>query len=116
MRRRTEPIQPPPVRLKSPPPGPRKPWEPYLFEPADASAVQAMARGEASPDQQRRALELIVNKLACTYDLSFRPEGDRDTVFAEGKRSVGLQLVKLANISVSELVRREQEIAAQKKP
>lgn len=100
------------MRLRAAPPGPRKPWEPYAFEPADASAVQAMARGEASADQQQRFLNLLINGLCATYDLSFRPEGDRDTVFAEGKRHVGLQLVKLSRISVTELVRREKENAA----
>lgn len=102
----------PPVRLKPSPPGALKPWHPYLVEPADASAVQAMARGEASPDQQRRVLELVINKLTGNYDLSYRPDSERDTCFAEGKRFVGLQLVKLANISVTELVRIETERAA----
>lgn len=105
-----------PLRLPPAPPGPPKPWQPYIFEPADATAVQAVARGEASAEQQRRVLDLVINRLACTYDMSYRPDSERDSVFAEGKRNVGLQLVKLANVSVTELLRREKERDAKKSP
>lgn len=80
---------------------PPEPWKPADWELPDAGAIQALARGDASPDQQRRALDFIVQKLARTYDLSFRPSGDRDTAFAEGSRWVGLQLVKLINLNLS---------------
>lgn len=102
------------TRLPPSPPGPPKPWQPYLFEAADASAVQALARGEASADQQRRVLELVIHRLSCTYDLSYRPDSTRDTDFAEGKRSVGLQLVKLTAINIGELERRERAKAEKK--
>lgn len=80
-----------------------EPWKPSGWDIPDAAAIQALQRGEATPDQQRRALTFIVNALAGTYDGSFRPgpDGDRVTAFAEGKRSVGLQIVKLANLSLS---------------
>jgi hypothetical protein len=43
---------------------------------------------------------------ACsTYDLSFRPQSQRDTDFAEGRRFVGLQLVKLTKINLALLKR-----------
>lgn len=76
------------------------PYAPVDYEPADVTAIQALERGDASPDLQRRALAFIVNDLACTYDLSYRPKSDRDTAFAEGKRHVGLQLVKLLKLNV----------------
>lgn len=81
------------------------PWKPPLYEPGDASALQALASGTAEPYQQKRALEWIV-AAAGTYDLSFRPGpgGERDTAFAEGKRFLGLQIVKLLKINVSKLV------------
>lgn len=78
------------------------PYIPPVWEPADISAIQALQRGDASPDQQRRALDYIIN-LAGTYDLSYRPESDRDTTFAEGKRFVGLQIVKALKINLAAL-------------
>ena len=80
-----------------------EPWKPAAWEIPDAGAIQALQRGDATPDQQKRALTFIVNVLAGTYDGSFRPgpDGERVTAFAEGKRHVGLQIVKLANLSLS---------------
>lgn len=82
------------------------PWKPAAFEDADAAALQALARGSASSDQQKRALDWIVLKACATYDLSYRPDSERDTAFAEGRRSVGLQIVKLVKLKLG-LLRRE---------
>lgn len=79
-----------------------EPWKPAEWTVQDAGAIQALQRGDATPDQQQHALKFIVNSLAATYDGSFRPgaDGDRVTAFAEGKRHVGLAIVKLANIAL----------------
>ena len=61
-------------------------------------AIKAMAKGTARPDQQKTALDYIINRLCCTYDLSFRLDnqgGERGTAFAEGRRLVGLQLAAI---------------------
>jgi hypothetical protein len=111
MRTRRAASQPPPaLRLPPAQPGPPKSWHPYPFEVADAQAVQSLARGQASADQQTRVLALLINGLCGTYDLSYRPDGDRDTAFAEGKRFVGLQLVKLTAVNISELERIERDL------
>jgi hypothetical protein len=68
---------------------------PPSYEPADIEAFQALQRGDASEHQQRRALDWLVNKAASTYDLSFSPGDQHLTAFAEGRRYVGLQVVKL---------------------
>jgi hypothetical protein len=80
--------------LKKPPAV--EPWHPAPYDDADTYAIKALAAGVANEGQQKRALEWIINTLCGTYDLSYRPgpEGNRDTAFAEGRRSVGLQLVK----------------------
>lgn len=78
-----------------------EPWKPSNYEIEDAGAIQALLRGEAMPHQQQRALTYIIETLCGTYDMSFRPAGDRDTCFAEGKRFVGNQLVKLSKINLS---------------
>ena len=84
-------------------------WLPPPYEPADASAMQALVIGEADGDQQKRALKWIIESASSTYDLSFRPgsDGDRETAFAEGRRFVGLNVVKLTRLNVSKLVRKQ---------
>lgn len=81
---------------------PRSPaWMPADYELPDVEAVQAVAKGLANEVQQKRAIAWII-KAADTYDVSFRSDadgGDRDTAFAEGKRFVGLSIVKLVNMS-----------------
>ena len=74
------------------------PWKPPAYEDADAYAIRALQSGNATPDQQQRALDYIINGLAGTYDLSYRPSSDRDTTFAEGRRFVGLQIVKFLKV------------------
>jgi hypothetical protein len=78
-----------------------EPWKPTEWEPADAAAIQALVRGDASPEQQRRAVDYIINDIARTYDMSYRPNSERDTTFAEGKRYVGAQIVKAINLNLA---------------
>jgi len=77
-----------------------EPWKPTRWDKPDAAAFQALARGEASPDQQKRALRFLVENIAGYYDISFRPESDRVSAFAEGKRFVGQQVVKLIALNM----------------
>jgi hypothetical protein len=78
-----------------------QPWMPAPYDPdgADTMAIKALATGTANEGQQRRALKWIIEAACGTYDLSFRPgpDGERETAFAEGKRHIGLQLVKHIN-------------------
>ena len=78
---------------------------PVKYVKADAAALQAMRRGEATPDQQLRALEYIVETICDRNGMSFRPgpEGARDTDFAEGRRFVGNQIVKLTNMPLNKI-------------
>lgn len=97
---------------------PWRPWRPVevnetpavgpgFLNKADAIAIKAMAQGEATADQQKRALEAIIYRIACSDDLSFRADdhgGDRESAFAEGKRYVGLQLKKLIHTNLDILL------------
>lgn len=85
------------------------PWKPAEYALADATAFQALAAGTADKDQQLRALKWLIENCCRTYDLSYRPGpgGQRDTDFAEGQRSVGLQVVKLVKLNVGMLRRSE---------
>lgn len=79
------------------------------YSKADVYALKALAAGNASEGQQKRALAWIVNAAARTYDLSFSPASDRETSFAEGRRFVGLQVVKLVNMPGDVLQRMKDE-------
>jgi hypothetical protein len=82
---------------------PLEPWKPTPWETEDAGAIQALMRGNAQPHQQQHALKYIVEMLAGYYEISFKsgPDGDRLTAFAEGKRFVGQQIVKLSKLNLS---------------
>lgn len=86
----------------------KKPTPPYLrcdWDVPVVAAVQALSRGEATPEQQKGALNFIINHAAATYGQSYQETGDRDTTFAEGRRFVGLQLVKLLHLSTNALLK-----------
>lgn len=77
-------------------------WLPATYTVHDVTALQALSRGEAQPHEQKRVLDWIINNCAGTYDLSFRSDsdgGDRETAFAEGRRFVGMQVVKMVNLA-----------------
>ena len=79
------------------------PWIPPEVPLAVTLAIKGLANGTANDAQQKRALNWIVETLCGTYDLSYRPLSDRDTAFAEGRRFVGLQLVKEIKINHTKL-------------
>lgn len=89
----------------------KKAIPPYLrcdYDLPVVSAVQALQRGEASPEQQKGFLSWLINQAAATYGQSFQESGDRETVFAEGRRFVGLQCVKLLHLSTNALRKAQQ--------
>lgn len=86
------------------------------WEVADASAIQALGAGTADAEQQRRALKWIIEKGAATYDISFQPggpDGARLTEFAEGRRFVGTQIVKLLKVSLAAMARRKTGVESE---
>jgi hypothetical protein len=83
--------------------------DPNNYEVADAYAIQALVRGDASPEMQRRAIDWIINRAAHTYDQSFYPADANLTAFAEGMRSVGNQIVKLSKLDTKLLAQQQQK-------
>ena len=71
---------------------------PTPWELADASAMQALVDGKATPEQQKRALNWIIYGACGTYDLDYRPD-PREHAVVSGKRAVGLEIVKLLKIN-----------------
>jgi len=90
---------------KKNPPVPPAPWE----DP-DVYAIQALERGEATPDQQKRALFWIVNNACQTYDFCSQPESDRLSAIFDGRRFAGLQIVKLIKINMSLFKEKRRQI------
>jgi len=75
----------------------RELWHPPEYDINDIRAIQALAQGKASEQDQQRALDWII-KAASTYDEPFRP-GSSDVVnYMLGRRSVGLAIVKLIKL------------------
>lgn len=76
------------------------PYIPAKWEVPDAAAIQALARGEATPEQQKRALDWVILAACNTDDVEYRTDG-RDHAFASGRRFVGLQLRKLIGLNLA---------------
>ncbi len=76
------------------------PWEVKAPEAMIAAAFDALQKGHASSHQQKMAMTWLIVECCDYYGLSYRPgeDGRRDTDFAEGKRFVGSQVVKMTNI------------------
>jgi hypothetical protein len=92
----------------------REVWHPALYEQADVRAIQALAQyalgaerpwppGEEppapSPYEVKRALDWIINYAAQTYDDPFAAGATDVTNYVLGRRSVGLQIVKLMKLN-----------------
>ena len=75
------------------------------YDEADVMAIKALAEGNAGPSQQKRALEWIIHKAARTFDEPFIPGHADVTANMTGRRSVGLQIIKLVNVPVSILLK-----------
>lgn len=82
--------------------GQLKPYLPVSYTDNQVRIIQALHRGDATPEMQREALRFIIEEVAGAYDLPYYPD-DRDTAFACGKQFVGKQLVKMTKLIVARL-------------
>lgn len=84
-------------------------FQPGEWELADVNAIQALERGTATKEQQKRALEWILYQACKFADFPFRPgeDGRRDTDFALGRQFPAKQIVKLMRLNLGALPRRE---------
>lgn len=82
------------------------PWLPLAPYKHEGAALQALDRGEATPEQQLCAMDYILYTLSDRNGMSYRPggvEGARDSDFAEGRRFVGNQIVNILKTSLSKM-------------
>lgn len=80
--------------------------QPSPFAIPDAAAIQAVYRGEGSPEQQKRAMEWIIKSAAQIGGQSYRPGDSHATAFIEGRRFVGAQILSLIGMNMDDLKRR----------
>lgn len=72
---------------------------PPSYTPREAYAVRATAKGEATDEQQRLAMDWIIKKACATYDWPWRPGDQFETSVACGRQFVGQQIVKMINLN-----------------
>ena len=70
----------------------------------EVRAVKAMYAGEATPEQQRLALAVIVNKFSRAQDLLFVPDSHDQTAFLNGRGFVGMQILKMIKVPIGKLL------------
>jgi hypothetical protein len=85
-----------------------RPWQ--FVEPSldEARALQALAVGEASPEQQKKALAWIIHR-ACGASLdTFEPGQPDVSSYRQGRRAVGVLITQVL-ITKPENLRRQGE-------
>jgi len=80
---------------------------PAPFTSMHASALQAVAAGNANDGQQKMALDWILKGACAINDWPYR-ESERETCIALGRHFVAQQVVGLMRANVSALRKREQ--------
>lgn len=85
------------------------------WEIADAYALQAVSRGEATPEQQKRAITWIVNNACVTYDFCTTPDIERLCAIFDGRRFAGTQIVKLVNLNISKFKDAQEKLKLTRK-
>lgn len=82
------------------------PMAPAAYDDLDVEAIKAVAAGNASEGQQKRALAWIVYKAAMTYDEVFVPGQTDVGHHLTGRRNVGNQILKLVNTPIHLLTKK----------
>lgn len=74
-----------------------EPWMPAPYDAPDVAALQALQEGNASEMQQKMGLAFIVKTLGMAYEHTHYPD-ERNTCFANGRRYVALQIIKMLQL------------------
>lgn len=81
-------------------------WKTVPFRISDAKAIQALANGQADEAQQKRAFKWIVSQAGMLNRSTYQPGGeaaDRDSTFAQGRRFIAVQTMRLATTNLEDL-------------
>lgn len=85
-----------------------EPWYPVEITSQYARICQAIREGNATEEQQQKFMNWLLNDVCAVNDLEFRPDSDRATVFASGRRFVGMQIRKHLLVSIGALDEKEK--------
>lgn len=80
------------------------PWIPADYNSAVVTAVQQLMDGTCDAHLQKQFMHWLIVECCDTYGMSFRPEdkGGHDAmVFAEAKRYIGNQIIKMSKMKAS---------------
>lgn len=66
-----------------------------------AYAMQALYRGEATAEQQKKAIDWIVGVASDAYGYGYISEKPYDTAFLNGRQAVGKNVIELANADIT---------------
>lgn len=81
----------------------------HVLTKPEAVAIKALHDGRASPDQQKLALQAVVQKIANTHDLDWFVDNERASSFASGRRFVGLEIIKYVEQPLKKLFPEHEE-------
>lgn len=79
---------------------------------ADAEALRAVRDGRASPDQQRTAIDWILQRACRIHSHCFVPHDPHGSAHLEGRRSAGILItnaMKLDAVTAARLAERRAE-------
>lgn len=68
-------------------------------------ALKGLQGGDADGGQQTLALNWILYELTRIQDISYRPDSERDTAFAEGKRYCGIEIIRLLKMTPEQIAK-----------
>lgn len=87
----------------------KKYWKLPKIEFHETAAIQALNRGEATPEQQQAALKCIIEKISGYYDEPFCPDNASVTSYHCGRRSVATLTLKEIAIDLQKLKQRNNK-------
>jgi hypothetical protein len=69
----------------------------FRYEKEHVFAVQSIAEGRATPDQQRSFMDWLVRDACLHSHIAFNPGNERATAFVQGRQFVGTVMLELIN-------------------
>lgn len=84
-------------------------WGEKSWTKADFQSIISVARGEATGEQQKRCMQLIISYLSRADDLPYVPDSADQSAFMAGRQFVGKKLKMLQNYKIGELEEKGDE-------
>jgi hypothetical protein len=85
------------------------PYRPVELTPEICSAAQMLQTGECPDHLQKAFLDWVITKVCATYEQSYMGNPN-DTIFMEGRRFCGNQIIKALQVSPTLLASADERI------